>query len=285
MSARLVAPRLSLLALPLLALSGCTIWALVNSDPDGLPCADEEPACLAGYACVEQDDGQRLCRKVAVGEEGADCVADSECKEGLVCRDFYETACEPNDPDVNCQLGLGQGRKCRSVCDPNQAPAGQCPGGQRCFVPSNPEDTVTGWCQKGTCELNSHCGTNPANNVDNICVAPQNPPGPSGLCAMGCNPLNCNPTAGCGGCPVDQAGCEPFGDLGLAQFGCVPPGTAGYTEPCDGVNVFCQAGSFCFITDNGAGFCSQFCNAQGGAPACEGGLRCNPITAQVGFCG
>lgn len=277
--------RVLVLVLSLAPLSGCVIWAAFNQDPEGLPCAAEAPFCLDTYTCVEYDDGQRLCRKVATGDEGASCNADAECKENLVCRDFYGTACAENDPDVNCALGVGEGKKCHRVCDPSQSPDNQCPGGQRCFVPSDPNDNITGWCQTGTCELNSDCLQNQANGIANICVAPQNPPGPSGLCAMGCDPLNCNPAAGCGGCPVDQAGCEPYGELNLAQFGCIPPGTAAYTQACDGVNVFCQAGSFCLITGTGAGYCAQFCNAQGGAPACEGGLRCNPITAEVGYCG
>lgn len=276
--------RLFLLSLVVQGASGCTLWAVLNQDPDGLPCADDPVRpCLDGYTCVDYGDDLRLCRKVATGDEGALCNADLECQDGLVCRDFYELSCDPGSSDLNCQLGQGEGKRCRRVCNPSASPAGQCVAGQRCFLPADPADTVTGWCQAGTCALNSDCGTNPSSNLDNLCFAPQNPPGPSGLCALGCDPLQCNPTTGCAGCPIDQAGCEPFGDLNLAQYGCVPPGSAGYGEGCDAVNVFCQAGSFCFLRATG-GFCAQFCNAQGGSPACEVG-RCNPITAQVGYCG
>lgn len=264
--------------------AGCTLLWSLNQDPDGLPCSDQDPPCLAGYTCVEAE-GERLCRTVATGAEGASCQADLECQQGLVCRNFYETACEPGSPDVNCQLGAAAERTCRRVCDPNLPAEGQCVGGQRCFVPSDPNDSVTGWCQTGTCALNSDCGTNPANGVPNLCAQPANPPGPSGLCATGCDPLQCNPATGCSGCPLDQVGCEPFGPLNLSQFGCIPPGGAAFTQPCDNVNVFCAAGSFCLVTGGGGGYCAQFCNAQGGAPACEGGLRCNPIDAQVGYCG
>lgn len=269
------------LFLPLLA-GGCSIWALVNHDPDGLPCADTAPFCLDGYTCVKQSDGVRICRKAAVGEEGASCTDDEECKEGLVCRDFYEIGCEKDDGrDPNCLRAPKEGRRCRRECIPAQPADQQCPPGQRCFEGA-PNDTTTGWCQVGTCELSSECGTNPANNLDNLCITPVNPPGPSGLCALGCDPLRCNPVSGCAGCIDGLRGCQPAGPLGPGvPFACLPDGDVPYGSPCAGLD--CLPGSFCLSTGAGA-YCAQLCRYPNGAPACEVG-RCNQIDGNVGYCG
>lgn len=265
-------------------LTGClALWSL-NQDPDGLPCSPEpdSPECLVGYTCVrdtQNPDG--LCRKAEIGEEGQTCQADEECVAGLVCRDFYEDSCSPGSTDVNCVLGVRENnRKCRRSCGADDV---TCPNGQRCMV-AGQGDIVTGWCQEGTCELNSQCGVNAANGANNICFDPSNPPGPSGLCAYGCNPLRCNSNTGCEACPAGQEGCEPIGDVVAGSFSCVPPGQVAYGGFCDNLNLFCAAGSFCQLSASGTGRCTQYCNAQGGAPACDGGLRCNPINAAIGYC-
>lgn len=268
--------------------TGClALWSL-NQDPDGLPCSDD-PArpCLLGYTCVQDDaSGERLCRKAAIGDEGQFCQGDLECKEEMVCRDFFEGECDANSTDVNCVLGLKQGKVCHRVCDPNlPAEQAQCADGQRCFLSNVPNDSISGWCQQGTCELNSQCGTNAANSIPNFCAFAFNPPGPSGLCAYGCDPLRCNPNTGCDGCPATLGSCEPYGPLNDRIFGCVPPGDGTYGSPCDNINEFCRPGSVCLMSGNGGGYCAQFCNPQGGAPACSAGYRCNAIDAQIGFCG
>ena len=266
--------------------AGClALWSL-NQDPDGLPCSPDPdgPECLVGYTCVrDAQNSDGLCRKAAIGEEGQTCQADLECQDGLVCRDFYEDSCEAGSTDVNCVLGFRENnRQCRRICGSADI---TCPTGQRCMLAGD-GDTVSGWCQAGTCELSSQCGTNGANGKNNFCTDAANPPGPSGLCVYGCNPLRCNPNTGCEGCPVDQVGCEPYGSIDAQNFGCIPPGNVAYGNVCDNVNQFCAAGSFCYLAGGaGAGVCTQYCNAQGGAPACDGGLRCNPITVEIGFCG
>lgn len=268
---------------------GCLFLWNLNQDPDGLPCApNTAQPCLEGYTCVEDAaSGERLCRRAAIGEEGQECSADSECGDALVCRDITES-CAEGDTDLNCQITPPAGRRCRRACNPALASAAQCSAGERCYS-TGVGDAVAGFCQSGTCEVSSQCGANAANAVANECVNAANPPGASGLCALGCNPLQCNINAGCAGCPVGQESCEPPPGSGLSPFICVPPGGAGYGEACDNVNVYCAPGAFCLATPAGTAYCAQYCNAQGGAPACEGGLRCTPIPnavdPRIGYCG
>ena len=270
------APRL-LLALVLAGVmvvsAGCTIFYLVEQDPEGLPC-DPTGGCLANYICVEG-----YCRTAAQGGPGTQCTLDDECEDGLICADAYaEDQCAN---DINCALGAGEGLRCRTICNPAEPARDNCPGGDRCHADQTA--AVQGWCQSGTCELDSDCGTNTLSNLPNLCSDISNV-GAAGLCFLGCDPLQCSPAAGCSGCPVEKSGCEPV-DL-ITRFGCIEPGTAPHQSTC-GQGVYCQAGSFCFIADGQTtGVCARFCDVQGGAPACDAPARCNAIDANsnVGIC-
>lgn len=276
---------LALALLALLPLSGCTIWFLLWQDPGGLPCADGPPDCLVGYTCV---DGK--CLPAAAAEEGASCVKDEECVDGLVCTNVYEEG-ECFDP-YYCALGAsspdGSQKRCRRVCNPNQPARDQCSPGQICW-----DDLQgSGWCQAGVCNAPSDCGQN--NGVTNVCYgAALNPQG-SGLCTRSCDPLECNPATGCPDCGVadlngdgvpEVMGCEPFEGV-LSNMGCIQAGTVPHGSPCDGVTTFCQPGAFCLQEAGQAvGFCARICRVGGGNPACDASHpTCNSINGVFGFC-
>jgi hypothetical protein len=278
-------PKLLFALALLLASSACSIWFLANQDPGGLACAPDPPFCLENYTCV-----QGFCQRAALGEPGTRCVADGECKEGLVCTNAFEE--ESCGNDINCELGRakpsGAARACRQVCNPNAPWRDQCSQGQRCF----PDTLGSGWCQDGVCEAPSDCGTNPVNGRVNVCFEASLNPSGSGLCTLSCDPLECNPTSGCPDCPLfdfdgtqQVAGCEPFERV-LSNMGCVPAGTVPSGGTCDEATTFCQAGSFCLKDPAApAGLCSRICRAGGGNPACDAGATCNPIgNTGFGFC-
>ncbi|MFZ9886501.1 MAG: hypothetical protein ACO3JL_03270 [Myxococcota bacterium] len=267
----------------LLASSGCTLWFLLNEDPEGLPCDEPPTECLAGYTCV---DGR--CLRAAVGGVGDQCQEDGECTDGLVCTNAYdEGSC---GADINCSLGRsdpdGATLRCRRVCNPNDDPRDTCAPGERCF----PDEKGQGWCQQGTCTGGSDCGRNDLNDLQNVCVGASINPTGSGLCTYGCDPLGCNPLSGCPDCPQANAagqaavfGCEPYEGV-LYNVGCIEAGSVPHGGPCDVSNAFCQAGAFCLFDGGQTGRCARFCRVGGGNPECDAGQACNPITNQFGYC-
>lgn len=271
------------------SLGGCLIVWAVSQDPEGLPCAQGERECLVGYTCVEN-----VCRKAAAAEEGAPCVEDEECSEGLVCTNVYdESQC---GGDISCALGRatedGNQLRCRRTCDP-AGEVTQCAPGERCW----PDAEGTGWCQAGVCAAPSDCGINPLNDLTNVCYGAGIHPGGdgSGLCTSSCDPLECNPTTGCPDCPLmdvdgdgqqDIQGCEPY-EQRLDNMGCIIAGTVPHGGTCDGVTTFCQPGSFCFVPQGApAGYCARICRVGGGNPACSADKpTCNNVNGVYGFCG
>lgn len=289
------------LALPFAVLlaaasSACfTSWFLLNSDEAGLPCAEPDPAdptkpvCLAGYACI---DG--VCLREAAKQKDEECTDDRECETGLVCRDVWDDDTCGADP--NCALGRQRdpapGLRCRTACDPDQRDDEQCSPGERCFI--DVELVVRGFCQSGTCEADSDCGNNVS--LPNMCVDRQNPPGLSGTCITGCDPLTCDEDGSCQTCPAldldgdgtpDNQGCEPLeGGPEALRLGCIEAGTQGAGEECDNAATACRAGMFClFDPGETVGFCSRWCRVGGGQPACDAlQPNCNPLGGDIGFC-
>jgi hypothetical protein len=262
--------------------SGCfTSWYLLTSDPDGLPCKEFDPQnaaaprCLAEYTCIEG-----LCRKAGVKAKGELCDGDAQCQAGLACRDIWENElCGTQFPQDVCALGRDlddePGLRCRDVCDPDVLDTDQCAPGERCFLDN--EGKVAGYCQNGSCESDSDCGVN--GQRPNLCFEAANDPGPSGLCFHRCDPLGCEPDGTCDSCPAvdlngdgtpEPQGCEPIEfPLQLARVACVPAGTVPADQPCDNQNTFCEPGAWCLIGSDGVGFCSRWCDPNGGAPGCD----------------
>jgi hypothetical protein len=264
--------------------TGCLLFYALNADPDGLPCGGElNNACREGYFCLEG-----ICSKVAEGEIGAACAEDAQCKDGLTCQDiFNEENCPAGAESINCQRAAAldlSGKRCRKICDPNTVPP-DCQLGQRCYAAAGDEN-ITGWCQDGTCGLDSDCGVNnTAGGIPNICVFISNKES-SGLCNFGCDPLQCNPQGGCVGCPTGEGGCEPI--EGLERLGCIQPGNVPHSGACDNNGLYCQAGSWCNIPPGSAqGYCARYCNFPSGAPACNAPETCNQMIpgTTIGFCG
>lgn len=269
-----------------MGLSSCTLWYGLNQDPDGIPCSDDAPFCLDGYTCVD-DGNARVCRQAAILGIGQRCNADAECAEDAACADVYGDDC---GDDINCALGAGDGKRCRQKCDLSLPVGDECAPGDICW----PDGLRGGgFCQSGTCTADIDCGSNVNNNLSNLCINQINGP-ESGTCSSGCDPFECNSALEtCGGCPLIDAdgdgisetwGCEPIDTAVLGRFGCVVAGSAPAFAGCGG-GVFCQPGSFCtnILDGSNAGFCTQYCNPQGGAPACNQGA-CQNIDGRVGFC-
>lgn len=269
-----------LLVATALFLSACTgLWFLVQ-DPENLPCAPDGE-CLAGYVCIDE-----VCRRAEAKGVGETCTIDSEC-ESRICADAYDP--EFCGDQLSCQtIGRTQADyRCRAPCSGTNVDVRQeCASGERCHQVTRREENQL-FCQEGVCDVDSDCGINSNVNPDqrNLCVGAAVNVGESGTCARGCDPLQCNPDTGCTGCPQSEASCENVDFAAPDRFGCLPPGVARAGELCDFVQNFCAPGSFCPSTAPGT-VCVKFCNANGGAPACEGAQLCSPIagTDGVGFC-
>lgn len=300
----------TLFCLGLLTLvSGCTLLFGISFDPAGLPCRipDETDSreCLAGYTCV---DG--TCVRAAAKGPGEDCSQDSECEDGLVCRDQYFQSdqegvfnCDDYLDSSNCSLGRnlhGQGAKCRQTCEPGTGHS-ECADGQRCF--SDLDDEISGFCQGGVCGASVFdCGQNQLclDNTNDDATAAE---GGSGLCYSECDPLQCNrnnTNISCDICPTNDDlngdgipevfGCEPFNAI-EAPFICLVAGNQTTGETCDYVSQFCSPGNFCQLNQGQAqGICRQYCNADTGSPACDGAATCNRMqdrngqALSVGYC-
>jgi hypothetical protein len=177
------------------------------------------------------------------------------------------------------------------VCSPAAVEEPQpCAPGERCYI--DDEAAVAGFCQVGNCSVDSDCGNNGAFN--NICVRAENPPGASGLCFHGCDPLACDPNGGCSPCPAvdldgddvpERWGCELLeGPIQLARVGCIIAGDQEGRGACDDGNTACRAGAFCNDAVEPA-YCSSWCRLSGGAPDCETEAQeCNVAFDGVGFC-
>jgi hypothetical protein len=281
------------LALLVVAASGCTIWFLVNQDPAGLACADQSPFCLEGYTCI---DG--LCLRAAALGEGERCQGDEECQEDLICTNAYDE--EECGNFLACEVGRelvadADAKRCHRTCNPTQPVAEQCAVGERCHPDLS--GRADGWCQSGTCTTPTECGTNATTGVQNVCrdgnINTGGDPG-AGLCVEGCDPLQCNPEAGCVGCRQSTApdgslnimGCEPY--VTPATTNCIEAGTVAHDGVCDNNTTFCSAGSFCSsdLTGEATGYCAKWCRPGGGAPACNAAHpTCSPIAGtDFGFC-
>jgi len=294
---RSLAPRvlgLACVALGTLPLAGCQILFWLSLSDDGLPCRTPTPedpqVCLAGYVCIDN-----VCRTKAILDEGDPCAADTECQDGLLCRNHYgDDVCEKFDHDLNCVVArsaakqLDDGLRCRRECNPILALAEQCPPGNYCYPDERRVSNEGGYCQPGTCATDTECGNNA------VCIGEATNPDPngdkgSGRCFRSCNPLTCNSVGGCNGCPIEDTngddidevmGCEPA-EL-LSQTVCVPAGPIPHRSVCSVTDV-CQAGAFC---PSDVSRCLPYCASNGGAPACNtaNGEVCVNVDNNFGYC-
>ena len=276
-------------ALAVVLLPSCSLFWLLGSDPEGLPCALDDPPCLDGYVCVEDQ-----CLKAGAKKAGDLCTLTEECADNLFCASGYEECAGDGADDVNCAIaGPGaQDKKCRVICESHDA----CENNERCFVVSDVAG-ITGFCQDGTCASDSDCQA--VAGSPGLCAGVVGP-GRTGFCMESCDPLTCqnNECPGCDGLdntPDVGVGCMPMpGETLSVRTVCDAAGQSEFGAACGGVNDdLCAPGYFCFAPTVGNPYCSKWCGYsqiifEGDNPACATGVECTPVgveeTAELGFC-
>jgi hypothetical protein len=269
--------KLFLVSLCLSPLMGCLVQYYAESDIEGLPC-DSEGLCEAGYFCKED-----ICTASNTKQENDACDSDEDCSENLYCIDMYENCAAG---EINCDRSqiTSNGKRCRRSCDPYTFEGHQsCPDGHQCHTATH--GTERGFCQEGTCQEHSDCGSNIG--LSNFCLLSTNGIG-SGLCVVGCDPFNCVYNNSCNDCPASAQSCEPTADQGtFLGFGCYDTGNILAGSSCNlSSGQLCTIGAFCLVETQGSvtGTCRQYCAPGGGNPACPSGDRCLSYTTSVGYC-
>lgn len=258
--------------------AGCLVQFYAESDIEGLPC-DSDGLCETGYFC--QDD---VCILSNTKQENETCDTDEECSDALFCVDMY-AECTPGEINCDRSQTTSSGKRCRKSCDPYTLEGHQsCPAGHRCHISAS-DGTERGYCQEGTCEEHSDCGTNLG--LSNYCLNATNGSG-SGLCVVGCDPFNCVYNSACNDCPASAQSCEPTAEQNtLLGFACYEPGNILAGNPCNlSTGQVCTVGAFCLVSTQGSltGTCRQYCAPGGGNPACPSGESCLSYTNNVGYC-
>lgn len=251
------------------------------------PCRDSEPRCDPGYTCVKERGplgtlaGREVCMKREALDLGETCTVSEECRgyndRTSVCADMWRRC--PTADDKNCEL------KCRPVCMDHA----QCGPDQICWVGGG---DIPGVCQEG------ECGQTEQDCPDGLeCTWFKS--GPSGgVCYAPCDLLrqiDCDSTPP----PVDAKCCAPQETCvhfaaNPAAATCLKVGTGELGENCDTEEAdglpSCKEGMFCDDLlgcnsgGNCHGRCRQYCNLNGGSPACDqAGATCRSFQMGVGL--
>lgn len=230
--------------------SACTF--LLDWDPDGLPCASEEPKCAEGYSCLHT-----RCVKNQSLAPGWTCTAPIQC-EGY--------------PSYTC----GKSFVCRKVCEKYYDSSADCPSGHYCKPEQHPEDEVQliGTCHPSECNVNTDCvPTGP------ICVEISKT---AGACLFSCeNEINASGEYEDNCLPIgtDETHCHHLGRTGAKRLVCLPllgritisPGDSNQCA-CDIVNTPCKPGSTCQLHSSPEikQCCRWFCGPDFDCPDIEG---------------
>ncbi len=269
---------------------GCTLWWLLNSDPDGLPCriTQKQPQgiCLDGYTCVVEE-GSPVCRPAGNTAVGELCARSEECVDGAACATGYAACLDTlAKDDINCALDRDEDeeQRCRRTCDITDPTV--CAKDERCFSITTVSG-VSGICQKGTCASDTECA--PQNGL----CANAFDVGTTGICLERCDPLTCRVNgAFCSGCDgrdgdADEGlTCTPVPNEQLTsnRYVCDAAGTTPDYAPCGAAGQdLCTFGAFCVNVDV-VNYCAPWCSATGGSPGCAAGHTCEPVDGIVGFC-